>query len=323
MATSNSTDFTLTTSDVVNEILENAGILGIGQTPATRYYTSTVRTVNLMLKEWQVDGIYLWLERPFTVFLTPDQASYQLGGSGADRAVTSYTKTEISADEDVGQTTLSVDSSSGMSANQVIGIELDDGTMQWTTISSAPTSTTVVVNDALTGAASTDNNVYFYSTSAVISRPLEISSVVLRDDSNNDLILTPISAREYDKINNKTTSNNPLQYYVDKQRDYTKLYVWPTSNKVSSVLNCRGKRLIEDLDSATNNLDVPNEFLSAIIYNGAKRIAIKNGRSQALSELVSGSMSLAQLADETYRKLKRASQEYTRIRIRPRVYPED
>lgn len=322
MTTSNSTDFTLNTREVVNEVLEYAGVLGIGQTAPTRYYTNTVRTINLMLKEWQTDGITLHLEQEFYVFLEKNQASYQLGGSGADRAVTSYTKTQISADEAGGQTTLSVESSTGMAASDVIGIELDDGTLHWTTISSVPTSTSIIVNLALASAAAEGNNVYFYDPGDVITRPVEVSSIRIRETDDNDLALVPMSRKTYYNINNKTSSSSPIKYYIDKQRDYRILSVWPLPSGVDKVLHCTGSRIVHDLDETTNNLDLPNEALSAVIFNAAKRIAIKYGRAQALSEMVSGRMSLSMMADETYRKLKRANQEYTRIKIRPRVYPD-
>ena len=320
MATSGSVDFNLTVQAVILEIMEQLGIKRLGGSVSGDEYTSVLRTLNMMLKAWQNDGIYLWCEQEAHLFLNEGQQSYQLGGSsGADKCVTSYIKTEISDDEASGQTVLSVDSSTGMAVTDVIGVELDDGTIHWTTIAAIPSSTSVTLTVALTDDAAEDNNVYTYDPDDIIGRPLEVSSLRLGYDSGTDVPMNSKSKREYFNIPNKTGEGSPNQYYVEKLRSYTNLYVYPTSENVKNVIHFSMKRIIEDLDNSTDNLDMPPEGIAAFMWNGCVWVANKMGKNEAISEMVSGSTSIAALAAIEYKKLKNASQEYASIKIRPKL----
>lgn len=79
-----------------------------------------------------------------------------------DVFLTTGIETTIGADEETGQTTITVDSSTGMAATSRIAIILDNGNLHTTTISSVTNSTTIVIDDALTGKASDGNRVYTY-----------------------------------------------------------------------------------------------------------------------------------------------------------------
>lgn len=320
MPTSGSTNFNLTAEEIVTEICEQLCIIPIGGTVPGELYTSIIRTLNLMLKDWQMDGIFLNLEQQAYIFLNPDQQSYQLGGSGADKAVTDYNYTYISSDEASGQTTLSVTSSSDMAVNDVIGIQLDDGTLHWSTITNVPTSTTVTINNALTDDASANNIVYTYDPANVIGRPIEVSDVQLHIfSSGNDLKVYPIAKRKYNNIPNKSATGQPFQYFIDKQNSYTKLHIYPTSSSVDRILQVTIKRVIEDLDSSVDSVDMPQEWLKTIVSCGCIEVANKFNKAPQVSEGTAGSTSIAAIADKAYRKLKGSMQEYTSIKFRPRI----
>ena len=59
-----------------------------------------------------------------------------------------------------------------MSDADNIGIELDDGTIQWTTINGAPAGSTVTLTDALTDDVASGNAVYVYT--AKTNRPMKL-----------------------------------------------------------------------------------------------------------------------------------------------------
>ena len=75
---------------------------------------------------------------------------------------TDGTETSIGSDEAAGQTTLTVDSSAGMSAADNIVITLDAGSIHTTTIGSVTNSTTIVIDDALPSKASEGNRIYTF-----------------------------------------------------------------------------------------------------------------------------------------------------------------
>lgn len=319
MATSNSVNFNLTVNEIISEILEQLAVIPPGGDVRGEDYSSCLRTLNLMIKSWQMRGIYLWAESEGYIFLNEGQASYKLAGSNPDKAVKDYIATEISSDEASGQTVLSVTSSSGMAINDIIGIELDDGTLHWTTIAALPTSTSVTVNSAITDDAGSGNNVYTYDPLDVINRPLEITSARLRIDETSDVKLYPISKKVYFNIPNKDIEGQPIQFYVDKQRDHSRLYVYPTSSSSANVIHFSYRRILEDLDGSTDDLDFPQEALLALVYNGCVHIAPKYGKSQNISEMTSGSPSIASLAQAYFKMLEDDNQEQASIYIRPWV----
>src|SRR3990167_1103697 len=117
MATSSSTDFSVTATDIVTDAYIMLEAVGIGETLSGDDYVLGLRWLNYMVKTWQAQGLHLWTETEGLVFVTADQISYQLGGSGADRSSTEDLKTELAADAATSATSLTVDSTTGMTCS--------------------------------------------------------------------------------------------------------------------------------------------------------------------------------------------------------------
>ena len=66
--------------------------------------------------------------------------------------------------------------------------------------------------------------------------------------------------------------------FYDRAGDGT-LYVWPTADLVSDMLNMTVERPIDDFDVATDNPDFPVEWFEALSYGLAARVATKFGVS--------------------------------------------
>ena len=169
-------DFSLTASDVIREALFTCGALGENESPSGQTTTDALRRLNVMIKSWQTQGFHMWARKQTTLFLVPSQTSYSLGPESTDDhwAETFY-YTALNGAHSSGATSLTVDSSSDMTAGDKIGIELTAGTRQWTTIKTVSSSTVVTLNDALTGAASDDGTVYTYTSRP--QRPLKVRMV--------------------------------------------------------------------------------------------------------------------------------------------------
>ena len=71
-------------------------------------------------------------------------------------------ETTLGADEAAGQTILTVESTTGLTATENIAVYLDTGTVHTSTIASVTDSTTLTINDALPSKASDGNRVYTY-----------------------------------------------------------------------------------------------------------------------------------------------------------------
>jgi hypothetical protein len=88
-------------------------------------------------------------------------------------------ETTLSAAEASGQTVISVTSSTGMTAADVVGIKMDDDTIHWSTIASVDSGVQITIDDATDDTAASGNKVYAYTTTA--GRPTKIVYAFRRD----------------------------------------------------------------------------------------------------------------------------------------------
>lgn len=275
MATSGSTNINLTRNQIITDAFMMIGVLGAEDTLAASDQTFANRILDSMIKQWQSIGIGLWAQTEATVFLTDETAKYQLGGTSPAKASNTVVETTTTAAAASGASTVVVTTATGMAASDNIGIVLDNDTIQWTTISSIA-SLTITLADTLTSAAASGNRIYTYTTA--LNRPVDISQIRLRNDSNIDRVLTKLSREDYFSIPNKDTVGVPSQYYYDPQLSSAFIYLWPKPNSVDQRLKITYTRPLEDMDASTNNPDFPQEWLLAIVYNLAVLLAPAYGK---------------------------------------------
>lgn len=79
MATSSSTNFSITRDDIIKGALRLCGALALGETPTTDQVTEASESLNMLVKAWQADGMALWARGEYTLSLTLDSVSYTIG----------------------------------------------------------------------------------------------------------------------------------------------------------------------------------------------------------------------------------------------------
>ena len=307
MATSNSTNFSMTANEIVSDALRLIDVLGVGETLSGDDYTLAVRQLNMMVKTWQAQGLHMWTETEGIVFVGADQKSYQLGGTSPDEASEEEIKTELSTAEAAASTVLGVDSTTGMAAADKIGIVLDDGSIDWTTIVSVDSATQVTITTGLTSAASIDNHVYAYTSD--LTKPLDISSVRIENEGATDTELRKLARDDYFALSNKSAEGVSHSYYYDRQRDNGKLYIYPVPDDAVYRLRITFSRQIEDFDASTNNPDLPTEWLETLVWNLGVRLSPFFGRENKGSLISSQASALLQ-------GLKGYDTEHTSYKIR-------
>lgn len=82
MATSGSTDYSLSRNDVIREAFGLALQDGYGETISNEDYEAAARALNMMLKTWQAEGLRLWLTKEGSMTLTASKQSYTMGSGG-------------------------------------------------------------------------------------------------------------------------------------------------------------------------------------------------------------------------------------------------
>lgn len=103
---------------------------------------------------------------------------------------------------------------------------------------------------------------------------------VRRRTSSIDTPMNELAREEYYDLPTKSATGMPVSWYFDPQRATRTLYVWPTASTAiaaSTVLYYTYLRVIEDIDALENDPDVPQEWLEALVYSLAARLALSYG----------------------------------------------
>ena len=285
MATSGSWNYSVTAGDVINAAAQELKVLGEGQTLSSADETVLLARLNYLVKQWQgnadfAPGLKVHTRKTVTLFLAKDQAVYTIGPASTDsRATTQYGRTTLSAAEALGQTTLSITSNTDtttypgttvtMTASDIVAIELDDGSLQWSTISGTP-STTMDIADALTGAAASGNYVYWFTSRAQHFPVLEYAS--LRDENLNDMPLSVFrTVQQYESLASKTGTGDPLRILVEPFYLNTRITLDTYPQDVTKQIRLTVLYPAEDYDATTNDIAFPQEWFAPLFMELAKR----------------------------------------------------
>lgn len=272
MATSGSVDFTLTAGDIVEQAFGKIGVKVAEQALEASEMQDGLNAINLMFKTWQAQGLHLWSKTEGVLFLDKGKADYLLGPTG-DKATT--------LDDFVGTTTTAalvttdvivpVTSTAGMTTGDIAGIQLDDGTRQWTTIT-VDSAVQVTLAVGVTSASALGSTLFTYTS--IIDRPLRVIGARRSTfSSGTDIQLYQFSRFDYFNQNNKLSQGTVVNYYHSPQLGNSRFYVWQTASSVNDLVKFTFERAIEDVDDKDNNVDFPAEWLEAIVYNLAARLA--------------------------------------------------
>jgi hypothetical protein len=285
MATSGSVDFNLTKQSIIQEAYELINVYGAGDTIEDADYQKASRALNMMVKAWQAEGFRLWKRKEATLFTAYRTKTYSLSSTG-DHCTNSYVDTTLSAAAILGATSLTVVSTTGMTANDNIGIKLSDSTRFWTTISSVDSSTTITLASGLSAAASSGATVVAYTTK--INRPLEIFDKTCRYKKLSEDYEIPIQQMRYEDymfITSKDSDGAPILFNYNPELTLGKFRLYLRPDDVDYIINFSYSDPLEDFDSDANDPDFPQEWTLALIYNLAVHLCYPHGRYQELERI--------------------------------------
>jgi hypothetical protein len=297
MALSGSITFTKNTTLLIQDAFDRLGILAEGESLTNPQNEKAKRILNSMIQGWQADGVHLWKYREATLFLEKNTQSYLLGNSQGN-ATESYIETTLSVSALAGAGTITVASATGIADGYFIGIELDDGTAQWTTVNGTPVGNVITLTNVLTGNASSSVQVKSFQTK--ITKPVKILQARYAESTTNEIECTEFKNRdEYFRLSNKTTTGATTQYYYNPLLKDTKLYVWPVADETFRKLKFTYYPEFNIFDEALDEPDFPSEWYECLIYNLAERLATSYG----ISEQSSTYQTIARRAEQFYNKL--------------------
>lgn len=282
MATSGIYDFNMTANEIIQDALEHLGVALPNEAPNPNPddFRSSMRSLRMMIKAWQAEGIGLWLNQRVVVFPVKNPVLGQnllLGPSGGNACpFSSFVESTLAADAGQGDISIQLASVAGFLDGQSVGIELSDGSMQWTTVSGDPVGSSIILASPLSSGSVIGNVVYAYSEK--MQRPKGIVEPALRRDYNSrtEIPLRIVSRDEYMSLPLKSSVGPVNQVYLDPQLINAELYIWPTTDSVRTVLFLTVRRPVQDFSLAgTDDCDFPDEWAEALSYNLALRLATK------------------------------------------------
>lgn len=90
-----------------------------------------------------------------------------------------------------------------------------------------------------------------------------------------EIPIARINRDDYSNLPNKTSQGRPLQYWLNRQREYPIMNVWqvPNGDFTFAQIVCYIKRYIMDVGTMTQEIEVPQRWYDAIVYCLAAKLA--------------------------------------------------
>ena len=289
MPTSGSFNYSLTAANIIDMAVENLGVLASGGTIVTADQTLALRRLNVIAKQFQGTadmgrGLKVHTRQRVTLFLAEGQHTYLIGPASTDaRATTRYGRTTIDAAEAAGQTVISVTATSDTTtepgttitatASDIIGIEQNDGTIFWSTVSSISAGDTITIATGLDAAAAVGNYVWWFTSRA--QRFPIIESAALRSESFQDSPLAVYTeAEQYDMgVSDKYADGKPTAILVEPLRITTRVILNSQPTDVTDTIVLTVLYPAEDYDATTDDIAFPQEWLRPLSWELSREIA--------------------------------------------------
>lgn len=294
------TDFEVTRNDVITEALEQLGAIELGSTPDSDTITSLARTLNMLIKHWQGQGVNMYALRETYLFLFDDVFKYdQLDYNGTtgfnvDRKhVYAADYQKIAFDEE-DETQIHIDEEflagspvDSAVVGDIIGIPLEDGTMHWAEITNVGTGGSfnksfVFSNHALDLGTDPDTTKELIVAITYPGRPIKITNAYLRQFyTENDLIIDVINTTDFAELTQKNgTTSGVTELYYNRKNTIGDLR---TYGAIDSPYYCLGLFVqvpLSDISSDTTiggNYGFPQELFLAFAFSLAEAVHPKYG----------------------------------------------
>lgn len=275
MALSGVTTFTMTRNDCIKASLRVLRELGAGGVPTIEDYVNCNQALNIVLKSWQMRGIPLWKLVEISFPLFPDMATYPLGLAGGYLVDEGITIVDPGGGGVDGTWTESVlDGGSGV-----------DGEIDYVINGGLITSVVVTVGGSGYSSPSaifTNASGTFEVTIAQVGlggdRPIKFRDAWIRDDATSqDTPQIQVARQDYNQFGYKAQTGVPNQYWYDPQLDTGILTVYPVPTVLGGTFHGIVQMPIQDMVTATDNFDLPQEWLQAIKWGLADELSLEYG----------------------------------------------
>ena len=277
---SGTSTFSITTKSLISESFDILQMGVEGEDLSEDMLTRAQRSLNIMVRNWQAQGIHLWTYDEATVFLEGGTRTYTPETSrGSNDYWFSYLAADVLLGDSIGTLKLPLDRYGPRDVQPQIGwtigfLRPDNREYFWTTLVSYDIGggdfelSDPFPVDMLEG------------TFAVIYelpiRPIERVLGVRRVDGFlNDTPINFESRQKYFDLPTKLASGAISEAYYDRDLPQGVLYLWPTPQDGSQFVRLRYERRLFDFVDLDDCADLPQYYYEALVYGLARRLAIK------------------------------------------------
>ena len=273
MATSGSTSFTLSTLQVIERAFAKIDVKVAEQPLQSDEQQDGIDSLNLMIKAWGAQGLHLWTKDEGILFLDVGKTDFNLGPTGDEACqFDDFIASTTTSDKVATDVVIDVIDTTDMVIGDKIGVELDDNTRHWTTILTVDSLIQVTLTDALPSDSKSGSTVFTFTN--LIQRPQRILSYRRKKfGQDNEIPVLSWSRDEYFNQVNKLSRGTVVNCYYSPQLNDGRLYVWQTASNVNDLIRFTFERPMDIITIGDDNLDFPEEWLEAIIYGLAFRLA--------------------------------------------------
>lgn len=295
MSTSGIYTLSKTLNEVAAEAFDLLQVGADGETLGGDMIGRAKASLNLMLKEWQTQGIHLWSYTEGSLFLAVGQEKYDFREATTHIANTWF-ETTTTAATIAGANTIEVTNADDIQDEDVIGVIQNDNNLFWTTVNGAPAGLTVTLTDNITLPTISGAFVRNYRVGTATAPELipvsRILNVRRQESTDYEIPIVFESRQDYFDLPNKSQVGTPIQAYYSRQdlagETSGIMYLWNSPISSVPVINFTYERKIQIMVNEDDTLDVPDYAQDAVIYNLAVKLIPKYGASTGLATWIKG-----------------------------------
>lgn len=283
MATSGTYSFSVSRDDIIRQSLLNIGKLDPFEVPDSQMTADCAIVLNMMVKQWmgkadRAPGLKVWTRKRGYLFLSSTTGQYSVGPTAVGWT-TSFVQPTLTAAAIATATSVTLSSATGVAIGYNIGVEQNDGSLFWTTISNLVGLVATI--GALPVGAAVGAVAFIYQTAA--QQPLFIEAAVLRDQTASDEIVKIMTTtQDYDALPTKTQSLNqsdPTSIYYEFQLGNSNLFTdCGSAQDVTKYLVLTYMEPTQDFNNPLDTPYFPQEYFLALCWGLSKLICPQYNR---------------------------------------------
>lgn len=281
---SGASSFLISRNQLIEASLRALGVLNREQSASASDIIVCSEALNLIVKELQIKGLNLWTTNEFILPTTQGVTQYLIGESGG--VVNSFTIIDGGSGY-VGVPTVTISGGGGSGASGtailvggiVTAITVVIGGAGYT---SRPT---VTIDPPLSGVTATSranlNGIF-------VIKPLRVLEAFTRSlPANTDITLLAYSEDDYWQLGSKLNQGIPHSFWADNRLDDMRVFLYNVPDSSTAYeIHFLMQSSLQDVDIASQNVDLPREWLRTFKWLLMDEISLEFGRSPEIIDYV-------------------------------------